>query len=203
MASEMNRLALTWNILGCCDDNPEIRHTQIGGYPVLGPPDQLSRELVGEVWFHCAIGRNRVREKVALRMSALGWIPATLIHPSVIIGRGVEVGSGCYIGAGTVLAPEATIGDYVLINTLAGIGHHSTVADFAQVCPGARVNGTCRVDKYAFLGSNSSLQPGIVVGEGACVGANSYAIRSVAPLVTVMGVPARIVGGPAKNESPA
>lgn len=203
VATEMNASRVAWRILGFCDDNPELRGARIDGLPVLGPPDQIARDLKEPVWFHCAIGRNRVREKVSQRLTAFGWQPATVIHPSVIVGPEVEIGEGCYVGPGTILAPHARIGAGVLINTLAGIGHHSEIRDFAQVCPGARVSGYCRVDKYAFLGSNSSIQPGVTIGEGACVGANSYAIRSVAPLVTVMGVPARIVSGPARNESPA
>lgn len=202
VAAEINQRNPTWNILGFCDDNPSLRGTEIAGLPVLGPPDQVAHELTGSVSFHCAIGRNRVREKVVNRVIALGWQPATLIHPSVIIAQEVKVGVGSYVGAGTVLAPYSTVAEHVLINTLAGVGHHSVIADFAQLCPGAKVNGYCRVDKYAFLGTNSSLQPGVVVGEGACVGSNSYAIRSVAPLVTVMGVPARIISRPAENESP-
>jgi sugar O-acyltransferase (sialic acid O-acetyltransferase NeuD family) len=203
VASEMNRDGAVWRILGFCDDNPERRGTEIEGVPVLGPPDQVVRDVGDEVSFHCAIGRNRLREKVVQRVLNHGWKPATLIHPSVIRAPRVKIGEGCYIGAGSVLAPNSTIGAYVLINTLAGIGHHSEIGDYAQICPGARVSGYCKVDKYAFLGSNSSIQPGVTIGEGACVGANSYAIRSVAPFVTVTGVPARIVGGPAKNESPA
>lgn len=55
------------------------------------------------------------------------------------------------------------------------------------------VSGGCCVGKRAFLGSNSSLTPGVAVGDDAVVGANSHVVRKVAPGITVVGCPARAV----------
>ncbi|MBI4659279.1 MAG: acetyltransferase [Verrucomicrobia bacterium] len=206
VANAMNQAEMaefTWDILGFADDNPTLRGKSYCDLPILGTSDEISRDHPAVYYFHCAIGRNRQRRKVALMLEERGLKPATLIHPAAVIAAGVEVGEGSYVGAGSILAPFATIGRHVLINTLVGVGHHSLLGDFCQICPGAKINGYCRVDRFAFIGSNAALQPGISVGEGATVGANSFVVRRVEPRVTVMGVPARTISRPAKHESPA
>ena len=183
-----------FEILGYVDDNIGKRGQSFYGYSVLGLPEALAQDLRGDVYFHCAIGDNKARFKTAMRLAQLGWHPVTLVHPSVSLGREVTIGEGSYIGAHTVVAPCAKIGKFTLINCSAGIGHDSILEDFVQICPGARVNGMCTVKKFAFIGTNASLQPGITIGESSTVGSNAQVIRSVAPNTTVIGVPAKIIG---------
>ena len=192
-----------WEILGYVDDNPEKTGQQFYGYPVLGTPEKTATMYRDPIAFIPQIGKNRIRKKVAERLMELDWKPATLIHPNVVIAREVTIGMGVYIGPGTVLAPASMIGDFVIINTHAGIGHHSVLGDFCQICPGARITGACKVGAFAFIGSNTVLQPGISIGEGATAGSGSQVIRSVQPQTTVLGVPARIVSRPSTKESPA
>jgi sugar O-acyltransferase (sialic acid O-acetyltransferase NeuD family) len=192
-----------WEMKGFADDNPTLKGQIYCGHPVLGTSKEIADMSLPEMFFHCAISRNRQRKRVADLLEDSGLRPATLIHPTVVIAQDVSIGEGAYVGAGSILAPSARIGRHVLINTLAGVGHHSFLGDFCQLCPGAKVNGYCTVDKLAFIGSNAALQPGVTVGEGATVGANSFVVRRVEPHVTVMGVPARIISRPAKDESPA
>ena len=78
----------------------------------------------------------------------------------------------------------------MLINTRAAIGHDAVVEDFSQICPGAQINGNCKVGRRALIGSNASIFPGISIGEGATVGGNSQVIRIVKANKTVNGVPA-------------
>jgi sugar O-acyltransferase (sialic acid O-acetyltransferase NeuD family) len=206
VAHEMNesgRHAFSWNVLGFADDNPNRRGEAYEGLPILGTAEEVARDLGEGTWFHVAIGTNRQRQKVALFLESRGLRPATLIHSSVVFGPGTSVGDGTYIGALTVVAPQAVIGRHALINTHVGVGHHSVTGDFAQLCPGARLNGYCILDRLAFVGSNAVIHPYKRVGEGATVGSSSYVIRSVEPHVTVMGVPARIISKPAADGSTA
>jgi acetyltransferase-like isoleucine patch superfamily enzyme len=88
------------------------------------------------------------------------------------------------------------VGNHVIINTHVSVGHDSVLEDYSQICPGARISEGCRIGRQAFLGSNASLTPGVAVGCGAVVGANSHAVRTVPPGVTVVGCPARAVRWP-------
>lgn len=195
VALEMNQMKMEnpWEIVGLCDDDTNKHGELILGFKVLGKPEDILKKHGKDIYFNCGIGNNQTRQEISTRLENYGWKAATLIHPSVVLAPESVIGAGSYIGAGTIVAPYAKIGRHVLINTCAGIGHHSVLGDFSQICPGARVNGDCRVGKLAFLGTNASLQPGVTIGEGATVASNSYALRSVTPFVTVIGVPAKVI----------
>lgn len=193
-------LGVRWEIVGVVDDNPSLAGSEFEGLPLLGTVAQvLKRTDLGDCQFHCAIGRNLQRERVAELFGQRAWRAATLIDPSAIVAESAAVGEGCYIGPYSVIAPHARVGRHVLVNSHVGVGHHAVIGDFAQLCPGVRVNGGCRVDRGAFLGSNASVHPGLSIGEGASIGANSFVIRSVKPRFSMLGVPARIVSRPAEN----
>lgn len=193
-----------WNVLGFVDDNPAMTGRIVEGLSVLGTSGAVIDRLRGSrVAFHCAIGNNRQRQKLAGAWEAAGFFGATLIDPSVICAETAVVGAGSFVGPQSVVAPHAQVGRHVLINSHVGVGHHAVIGDFAQLCPGVRVNGGCKVDTTAFLGSNAVVHPGLSIGEGASVGAGSFVIRSVKPRHSVLGVPARIVSRPAENGPPA
>ncbi|HKI38808.1 MAG TPA: serine O-acetyltransferase, partial [Mycobacterium sp.] len=105
------------------------------------------------------------------------------IHPGATIGR------RCFIdhGMGVVIGETTEIGDDVLLYqgvTLGGTGNergkrHPTIGDNVVIGTGAKVLGN------------------IVIGNHVRVGAGSVVIRSVPDNSTVVGVPGRVVRGPA------
>jgi len=190
VAREMNRIGRSnWDTIFFADDAPELFNSVIEGVKVIGS-STIGLSLT-PCFFHCGIGNNQVREKIASAYEARGFKPATLIHPSAVIAESAIIGEGTYIGANSVVMPLAKIGKHVIINILATASHHSVIGDFAQVCPGAKINGHCHLGSHAFIGSNVSLQPGTKVGEHACVGANSFVNKDVEPSITVHGNPAK------------
>jgi serine O-acetyltransferase len=54
-----------------------------------------------------------------------------------------------------------------------------------------------------FIGSGAKIIGGVTLGNGARVGANAVVLKSVAPGVTVVGIPARPVNSPANASSQA
>lgn len=207
VAEEMNEVAnrngaahRPWRILGYADDEPTKRGTSLGRYLVYGNIKETAEKFTEQdIVFTVAVGDNYAREKLVHAAESVGWIPATLVHPSVIVADDAVISAGAYIAPGCVVCPRAHVGNFVIINTHVSMGHDSVVEDYSQVCPGARISGGCRIGRYAFLGSNASLTPGVAVGEGAVVGANSHAVRKVEPGVTAIGCPARAVSR-VKNE---
>jgi sugar O-acyltransferase (sialic acid O-acetyltransferase NeuD family) len=200
VALRQNAQSPRWHTAGFVDDNPTLSGQTVDGIPVLGGTAEVTRQLAGkDVYFHCAIGNNRQRQRMVRAWEAAGFRAATLVDPTAIVAETAQIGDGTFIGPLSIVAPHARVGRHVLINTHVGVGHHAEVGDFAQLCPGARVNGRCKVDTLAFLGSNAVVHPGLSIGEGASIGAGSFVIRSVKPRHSVLGVPARIVSRPAEN----
>ncbi|MCS1408644.1 MAG: GDP-perosamine N-acetyltransferase [Verrucomicrobia subdivision 3 bacterium] len=189
--NQSETMEYTWEVLGFADDNLDKKGEAFCGYRILGTTEEVCRDLDREVYFHCAIGNNVSRQRVAKLITGRGFQGATLIHPSVVFHHSASAGPGAFVSAGSVVAPMAKIGAFAIVNILAGVGHHSVIGDFAQVCPGARVNGWCKIGELAFIGSNASIQPGKSVGQGATLGANAFASRSLEPFSTVVGPPSR------------
>jgi sugar O-acyltransferase (sialic acid O-acetyltransferase NeuD family) len=180
-----------WSIRGFAVFDPSRYPPSIYSYPVLGTISQAAAALENlDASFICMIGDNHLREENVLEAQLLGWNAISLVHPTVVRARETTIGPGSYIGAGSILSPFAQIGAHVVINHHVSVGHDSILHDFSQVCPGARISGKCVLGRASLVGSNATLLPGCRVGDGATVGAGSVALRSVAALSTVMGVPA-------------
>jgi len=115
------------------------------------------------------------------------------IHPGAQIGRrlfmdhamGVVIGETAEIGDDVTLYHNVTLGGVSpAINSRAqtGVKRHPTVRDRVIVGSGAQILGP------------------ITVGECARVGANAVVVKDVAPRTTVIGIPARAIGGHSAGE---
>jgi chloramphenicol O-acetyltransferase type B len=56
---------------------------------------------------------------------------------------------------------------------------------------GKEIIGEVRIRKGAFIGMNTTIMPGVTIGEGAVVAAGSVVTRDVEPFTVVGGVPAK------------
>jgi sugar O-acyltransferase (sialic acid O-acetyltransferase NeuD family) len=194
-AEEMNKAQRgepLWNIIGYVDDDTAKIGKELYGYRVLGTPEDFAGTATAKkIWYYCAMGDNRAREKVVARLDGLGWHAATLVHPAAIVAKDVVIGDGSYVGPLCNLSPNSRIGRHVLINSQSTVGHDVEVGDFAQICPGARVNGFCVVGRFALVGSNASIFQGRKIADDVRVGSNSFIVQNVTKAQTMIGVPAR------------
>jgi len=141
----------------------------------------------------------------------------TIIYSKVKIGNGFktghralirensEIGDNVLIGTNAVLDGNCKLGSNISIQTGAYITAFTTVEDNVFIgpwvvtandkymVPGAKLIGPT-IKKGARIGANSTILPGVVVGEGAVVGSGSVVTKDVAPGNTVVGNPARILG---------
>jgi len=106
------------------------------------------------------------------------------IHPEATIGKNlfIDHGTGVVIGQTSVIEDNVTIYHGV---TLGGIGRVGTVE--GQRHP--------TISCGAIIGAGAQVLGDIRVGECAKVGANSVVINDVEAHTTVLGSPARVVGG--------
>jgi serine O-acetyltransferase len=127
----------------------------------------------------------RVRWRVAGRfVSQLGrWLTGIEIHPGAVIGRRlfIDHGMGVVIGETAEIGNDVTL--YHGVTLGAGVLHrgkrHPTLEDNVIVGAGAAILGP------------------ITVGASARVGSNAVVVKPVPAGVTVVGIPARPVGGEA------
>ena len=137
----------------------------------------------------------------------------TVLHPGTFeIGDAVFLGNGtflqgrhdgrCVIGAHTWIGPQSyfdcrdlELGEYVGWGPGAKVLGSEHTGDPVDV-PIIRTDlviKPVRVGKWADIGVNAVLLPGITVGEGAIVGAGAVVTKDVPPYAVVAGVPARVL----------
>lgn len=108
-----------------------------------------------------------------------------LIESDVVVGNRVTVKCGVQLWDGMRIADDVFIGPNV---TFTNDKHPRS-----RVYPDAFL--ATRVEKGASIGGGAVVLPGLVIGAGAMVGAGAVVVRDVSPGATVVGNPARQIGG--------
>lgn len=189
----INAVTPTWNLVGFVDDSPtEENVARVGrrGSQILGPLGGIGDYAPGA---HCVIGVGNptTRQKLAARAGEAGLVPATLVHPTAVIGANSVIAPGSVICAFVAVGSDVTLGSHVHLDRGSHVGHDSVLEDFVTVHPAAVISGSCHIGTGAELGTNSTLIQEIRVGAHATVGAAACVVHDVPINVTVKGVPAR------------
>ena len=146
---------------------------------------------------------------------------ATIIIPSFSLLLGpqyISIGSRCNIASGVQLTawkkyqeqsftPEIVLGD----NCSIGLGknvrlgkkilitdnaHGASSIDLLDIAPNFRPlysKGPVIIEDNVWIGEKSSIMPGVHVGKGSIIAANSVVTKDVPPYCVVAGVPAKVV----------
>jgi acetyltransferase-like isoleucine patch superfamily enzyme len=156
-----------------------------------------SRVLIGDC---CAIGPN----VVIFYDVTVG--NNTLIGDGASLREGVQVGNHCLLSRHVTVNYNSKIGNHTRIMDLTHITGNCEVGDnvFISVLVSTtndnvvitreyeegQIKGPC-VQNGATVGAGACLLPGVVIGEGAFVGANAVVTKDVQPYDLVIGIPAR------------
>jgi acetyltransferase-like isoleucine patch superfamily enzyme len=134
------------------------------------------------------------------------------------IGENTNIWQFCVILPGAVIGSNCNICSHCFIENDVKIGNNVTIKCGVQVWDGIILeddvfvgpNVTFCNDRYpkshnkewklegitvkkrASIGANSTILPGIIIGEGATIGAGSVVTRNIPPFARAMGNPARI-----------
>ncbi|XOV78682.1 MAG: serine O-acetyltransferase [Aestuariibacter sp.] len=110
------------------------------------------------------------------------------------------------IAYGVDIHPAARIGKGVMFDHATGIvvGETAVVEDNVSILQSVTLGGTGnekgdrhpKIRKGVMIGAGAKILGNIEIGQGSKVGAGSVVLDSVPPHVTVVGVPAKIVGKP-------
>ncbi len=189
------RGAAIYEAVGFVDSNPEMIGRRIDGIEVLGTPNDLPalRDRLGVGHAIVAIGDNGVRRALSDEIESIGFELINAIHPSANVARNVTLGRNIVISAGALVCAHCQIGDSVILNTGCIVDHETLVGTATHICPGSRLAGRVAVESGAFIGIGATIIQSLRIGYEAVVGAGAVVIDDVAPMSTVVGVPAREV----------
>ena len=134
-------------------------------------------------------GQALYRLKASLQAKRVPIVPRiahglAMVFSQISIGDGVIIESGVYI-----------IHGQVVIDGLVTIGSGTTIAPWVTIgLRAGNVQGPT-IERGVHIGTGAKLIGPVHVGAGARIGANAVVTSDVAPGITVVGAPARPVGG--------
>jgi acetyltransferase-like isoleucine patch superfamily enzyme len=139
----------------------------------------------------------RLRKKVFKRWARNAFFPGWRLR--LLRWCGYDIGQGVYIADDLLIAEELedhdnlTLGDRVSIAPRVTIvlSSHPNHSRIRPVAPVKRAPVVIEADVW--LGTGVVVLPGVRIGRGAIVGANSVVTHDVAPLHVVAGQPARTI----------
>lgn len=179
-----------YELYGCLDTAPTSE--KLLGFPIFPEnPQTLATLLDAKAHALVALGDNKLRQRVTLKLQELGFSFATAIAQSAYVSPSAIVGSGTVIMPKVVVGASAKIGQGVVLNTASSVDHDVDIGDFVHVAPGCHLAGNVRVEQGAMLGIGTCVIPERHIGAWAILGANSTVVRDVPAGTTYIGTPAR------------
>lgn len=142
-----------------------------------------------------SIGNNfKCGERLKLRaFDNWGGIPFT---PVIRIGNNVSIETDCHISA----INSVTIEDGVLIASFVYISDHSHGIKFDNEELHTRPidrplssKGPIKICKNVWIGEKASILPGVTIGEGSIIGANSVVTHDIPSYCIAVGSPAKVI----------
>lgn len=115
--------------------------------------------------------------------------------PEIIIGKFTSIGSECHITA----INKVVVGDWVLVGKKVSIidnSHGDFVAGQLAVAPVKRTlssKGPVVIEDNVWIGDKATVLPGVTIGRGSVIAANSVVTRDIPAACVAAGVPARVV----------
>lgn len=130
------------------------------------------------------------------------------LRPAILRRIGCHVGKNAFIGDYVRVdlqhANMIYIGEYAHITSGCRLLCHQRdlknyrVGDNAALC-GYR-KGEIHIGKGVMIGMESTIMPGVTIGDGAIIGAGSLVVKDVPAWTVAMGVPAKVVKEIAEKE---
>lgn len=182
--------ALDQSLVSVVDTNPELEGANLLEFPIQFVADLSSLDFEA---FHVAIGDNRIRAEIQLKLLATGGEAISVIHERSVVSRHSQIGAGSFVAAHAVIAARTSIGEGVIVNHCAVIDHDCIVGNFCHVAPSATLGGGVRVGRGSLVGSGANVLPGVKIGKNVKIGAGAVVIRDVEPGCEIAGVPARVI----------
>jgi sugar O-acyltransferase (sialic acid O-acetyltransferase NeuD family) len=159
-------------------------------------PDQENEALSQAGDVAMGVGSPRVRRELFSRWGASGHLSwPVLVHHAATVGPRCALGRGVGVQAGVIMTTDVTVGEFSYLNLLVTLGHDVRIGHGCLLNPSVNVSGGATIGDGVLVGVGAVILENLTIGDGATIGAGAVVTRNVEPGVTVVGVPARPVGG--------
>jgi sugar O-acyltransferase (sialic acid O-acetyltransferase NeuD family) len=180
-----------WEPKGFIDDGVR-KGNIVNGIPLVGGMDEI--KMMDAIDIVIAIGSPLLKQRIVAQMNGKVRFPF-LIDPKAAIldPSSVHINAGSIICSGAVLTTGIFVGEHVLVNLNATVGHDTSIGSFSSVMPGVNIAGEVKIGEGVLLGSGCNIMNRSSVGKNAQVGMGAVVLKNVGDGETVVGIPAKAI----------
>lgn len=160
-----------------------------GRNSLIKPSFQMTRGLK-----HISVGNNAY---IGSEVQLTAWeiYQDQKFSPQIIIGNNAAIGDNSHITAinSIIIGENVLTGKRVLITDNA---HGSSDPALLDIAPNKRPlysKGPVVIEDNVWIGEKASILPGVTIGRGSIIGANSVVTKNIPPYALVGGNPAKII----------
>ena len=137
--------------------------------------------------------RRRIGTSIARDLPTTEW--PTLIHPSVVYDRSCSFGRGVLLCAGVIATVNVRIDDFAMVNLSCTIGHEARIGEGTVLNPDVNISGGVELGAEVLVGTGAQILQYLCIGDAVTVGAGAVVTKNVESSLTVVGLPAKPIGG--------
>jgi acetyltransferase-like isoleucine patch superfamily enzyme len=146
-----------------------------------------------------AVGDNFLREKVVNEIFSLAILFnveikfPNIVHPKANVANSVEMGQGNQLFPLSNLGESSELHDFIILNHLSSLDHHSVCCDYSSLAPGSITGGNVNIGRKSALLISSCVSQKVTIGEDSILAANSFLKQDIPDLVLFGGSPAKLI----------
>jgi sugar O-acyltransferase (sialic acid O-acetyltransferase NeuD family) len=114
---------------------------------------------------------NRVRARLYRNAKLKGFEMVSYVSSRAFVWRNVTLGDNVFVFENNVIQHFAEIGNNVILWSGNHVGHRSVIEDHCYLTSHVVVSGLCRIQRFSFMGVNSTVADRVTVARDCFIGA--------------------------------
>jgi len=181
-----------YKVEGFYDEDEQKINTLVMETKVVGKFSDLGKKDIEGKNFIVAIGNNRIRYDIMMKINDLGGRTPSIIHPKATICPSATIGKGVYIQAGAYIWTKVSLGDFCIISPNVVVAHHTSVGKACLLSTLSGIGASINIEDQVFVGMGATIVTGLEsIGENAIVGAGAVVLKNIEKNSVYAGIPAK------------
>jgi acetyltransferase-like isoleucine patch superfamily enzyme len=192
LINAINKVELTYNVIGFYDDSYVKEYDVIAGINCKGTISDLIKDVPDSTCITFGMANREIVYKIYDSLSQKrNFNYPNLIHPMVSIEYGSVLGIGNVIATGTLISCEVKIGGFNFFNSMCAIGHDTVIGNFNSFMPRTQISGDVIIGDFNSFSMGTSIVQGKKMGDGNSILAYSLLTKSIKNDRKYFGIPAK------------